>query len=389
MPPASPRHLFIIGLVLVFAGLAWWQWGVASPTENAGEKRSDRAVPVTTYQVRHADQPITVSTLGTVEADATVNIRARIDGEIAEIAFREGDTVKKGDLLFRIDARPYEAALRRATADFARDSAQYKNAKLDYERKRKLNTKGFQSQATLDQAEAEMKAFGAAMAASQAARDLAQLDLDYTEIRAPIDGKTGPVLIDAGNFIRASNDQTLVTLRRVEPVKVRFALAQQYVARLKARLATDYLHVALTHHQAEGAVAIAEKPVTARVAFIDNQVNPDTGAIELRAIYDNRDRRLTPGEYVDLSVTIDELKSVAIVPLEAVNLGENERYVFIVSTDGPDSTVTMRPVKVLYENADIAAVEGVNDGEHVVTTGQLRLRDGARVTPTEQAVPAT
>ena len=386
MPAISPRRLLIMALLIIVAGLAWWQWAPANSTESSSENRAERAVPVTTYEVRHADQPITVSTLGTVEADATVNIRPRIDGEIAEIAFKEGDLVKEGALLFRIDPKPYEAALRQADADYARDKAQYKNAQLDYERKRKLNTKGFQSQAALDQAEAEMKALGAGMQASQAARDLAQFDLNYTEIRAPIDGKTGPILIDAGNFIRASNDQTLVTLRKIEPVRVSFAMAQQYVTRLKTRLAADDLQVTLTHHRAEGSPELLEAPVKARVVFIDNQVNPETGTIELRAIYDNKDSRLTPGEYVDLSITIDELKSVAVLPLEAINLGESERFVFVVSED---DTVSIRPVVVLYENAEIAAVKGVDEGELVVTTGQLRLRDGAKVKPVDAAVPAT
>lgn len=386
MPAISPRRLLIMALLIMVAGLAWWQWAPANSTESSSENRAERAVPVTTYEVRHADQPITVSTLGTVEADATVNIRPRIDGEIAEIAFKEGDLVKEGALLFRIDPKPYEAALRQADADYARDKAQYKNAQLDYERKRKLNTKGFQSQAALDQAEAEMKALGAGMQASQAARDLAQFDLNYTEIRAPIDGKTGPILIDAGNFIRASNDQTLVTLRKIEPVRVSFAMAQQYVTRLKTRLAADDLQVTLTHHRTEGSPELLEAPVKARVVFIDNQVNPETGTIELRAIYDNKDSRLTPGEYVDLSITIDELKSVAVLPLEAINLGESERFVFVVSED---DTVSIRPVVVLYENAEIAAVKGVDEGELVVTTGQLRLRDGAKVKPVDAAVPAT
>lgn len=354
-------------------GLMLWHFGFLSGKGGQAEGKSGKPAPVTVTTARLGDMPVTVSALGTVDADATVAIRPRIEGEITAIAFKEGDSVKAGDLLFQIDPKPYEAALRQAEADYARDQAQYTNARLDHDRAVKLSAKGFLSRQSLDKSEADMKALAAAAASSKARLDLARLDLGYTRITAPIAGKTGPVLVDAGNIVHASGNETLVMLRRTTPVRIDFSLAQQYLPQLQARMQAGDMTIALNQHNAAG----QSEPFIAHVDFIDSAVNAATGAIAMRASYENLDQRLVPGAFVDLTVTLDTLKSVIILPRMAINLGESMRYVYLVKDDGK---AHVQPVDVLFEDAQMAAVKGINAGDKVVTTGQMRLKDGAAVT---------
>lgn len=365
-------RFFLLLAGLLLAGLVLWQHGILSGGGGKSDGKSSKPVPVTIATVKMGDQPITVSALGTVDADATVAIRPRIDGEIVEIAFKEGAIVKPGDLLFRLDPKPYEAALRQAEADYARDRAQYENARLDHDRAVKLAAKGFLSRQSLDKSQADMKAAAAAAAASKARADIARLDVGYTRITAPIEGKTGPILVDAGNLVRASDNETLVMLRRISPVRINFSLAQQYLPDLQARMQAGDMTITLNPHEAHDTAA----PLIATVDFIDNAVDAATGAIAMRASHANLDRRLVPGEFVDLTVTLDTLKSVAILPREAVNLGESMRYVYVVGDDGK---VHVQTVDVLFEDAKNAAISGLKAGEKIVTTGQVRLKDGALV----------
>lgn len=376
----SKTLLLLAGLLML--GFALWQFGALSGPSHRADGKSAKPAPVTITSARIGDLPITVSALGTVDADATVAIRPRIDGEITAIAFKEGDNVKAGDLLFQIDPKPYEAALRQAEADYARDQAQYANARLDHDRALKLSAKGFLSQQSLDKSEADMKALAAAVASGKARVDLARLDLGYTRITAPIAGKTGPVLVDAGNIVHATGNETLVMLRRTAPVRIDFSLAQQYLPQLQARMKAGDMTIALNHHAAES----QSDPIIAHVDFIDSAVNAATGAIAMRASYENLDQRLVPGAFVDLTVTLDTLRSVIILPRMAINLGESLRYVYVVKDD---STVHVQPVEVLFEDEQLAAVAGVKVGDRVVMTGQMRLKDGAAVTVQDKKEAAT
>jgi multidrug efflux system membrane fusion protein len=361
----------LIALALLTA-LAIYAWLGPSAGERSGKAKDVPPVTVATAQAR--DVPVYVQAIGTVVANATVQIKSRIDGEIVAAGFKEGQLVHKDDLLFQIDRAPFEAALRAAQANLQRDEAQLVNARLDLARADQLSKKGFVSQQTRDAASAQMKALTGTVAADQAAIDQARLQLGYTEIRAPFDGKTGPILVDAGNLIKANDTGALVVLTQVQPVKISFALAQQNLSKLQARMRDNTLTASLKAHGEAGADA---SDLTVPIDFIGNAVNTTSGTIELRASYDNPDLRLVPGEFVDVRVRLDDLKSAVTVPRDAVNTGQAGLYVYVVK---PDQTVELRNVTLRYQSASMAAVEGeLKAGESVVTDGQLRISPGVEV----------
>lgn len=372
MRKISPRTILVlagVGLVAVF-GLRGFLGH--SDANNASAKQSS-AAPVTVATAEARDVPVFAQAIGTVVANATVQVKSRIDGEITAARFREGQLVRKGDLLFEIDKAPYEAALRSAQANLQRDEAQLANARLDLGRANQLVKKGYVSQQTRDAASAQAKALAGSVAADQAAIDQAKLQLGYTEIRSPIDGKTGSILVDAGNLVTANNANPLVVVTQIQPVKISFALAQQNLPKLQARMAENALVASLKPHAGN----VQSPDLTAPIDFIGNTVNTTSGTIELRATYDNPDLRLVPGEFVDVRVHLDDLKSAITIPREAVNTGQNGLYVYVVHAD---QTVELRNVTLLYQDADMAAVGGeLKAGERVVTDGQLRIVPGAKV----------
>ncbi|MGV8998224.1 MAG: efflux RND transporter periplasmic adaptor subunit [Parvibaculaceae bacterium] len=368
----NKRWIYVSGgLLLVALFLLRGPLGLSG----GAKQKTDQASPVTVATAEIADVPVYAQAIGTVMANATVQIRPRIDGAIVAVRFRDGQLVKAGDLLFEIDRAPYEAALRAAQANLDRDEAQLSNASRDLGRTTELTRKGYASAQSRDTASTSRKALAAGVAASQAAVDQAQLQLGYTEIRSPIDGKTGPVLVDAGNIVQASSANALVTVTQIQPVKISFSLPQQNLPQLQQEMKAGTLLAALHLHDAT--LPDDKAAPTAKVNFIDNTVNATTGTIELRATYDNSDLAFVPGEFVDVNVRLAELKDVVTVPGEAVNTGQNGLYVFTVSAD---NKATMRPVTMLYQNGSTAAVKGeITAGDRVITDGQLRLLPGTLV----------
>lgn len=369
MRKISPRTILIlvaIGLIAIFGFRALFG---ASSSRNAGNDHDIPPVTVATAEAR--DVPVYAQAIGTVLANATVQVKSRIDGQIVAAAFQEGQLVRKGDLLFQIDRAPYEAELRAAQANLQRDQAQLANARLNLGRANSLVKKGYVSQQTRDAATAESKALAGSVAADQAAVDQAQLLLGYTEIRSPIDGKTGPILVDAGNIIKANDTGALVVVTQVQPVRISFALPQQNLPRLQARMAEKALTASLTAHDNE------HSTISVPIDFIDNTVNSLSGTIELRATYANPDLRLVPGEFVDVRVHLDNLKSAITIPSDAVNTGQTGLYVYVVKDD---KTVELRNVTVIYQDSGISAVSGeLKAGETVITDGQLRVAPGGKV----------
>jgi len=348
----------------------------------AGRGAGGAAPPVRVATAETRDVAMTARTLGTVLANSTVTVKPQIDGPLLAAMFKEGQMVKKGDLLFRIDPAPFEAALRQAQATVARDQAQYTSAQADSDRAVMLADRGIVSAQQRDQLVATAKALAASIEADQAAAERAQLNLGYTTIRSPVDGKTGPFLVFPGNQVHASDAAGLVTITQIQPVKIDFSLPQGDLPQLQDRMREDQLTVGVMARK--DAVAAAgtsadqsDSEIRVKVDFIGNVVDDRTGTIELRATFQNPELRLVPGELVDISVNLEMLKQVVTVPHDALNVGQNVNYVFVVDKDGK---AQMRQVNVLYQDQVIAALgAGIQAGDRVVTDGQLRLTPGVKV----------
>jgi multidrug efflux system membrane fusion protein len=346
----------------------------------AGRGGGGAAPPVRVATAEIRDVAMTARTLGTVLANAVVTIKPQVDGPLVEAMFKEGQIVRKGDLLFRIDPSPFESALRQAQATVARDQAQYASAQADADRGVMLADRGIVSAQQRDQLVATAKALAASIAADQAAVERAQLNLGYTTIRSPVDGKTGPFLVYPGNQVHANDATGLVTITQIQPVKIDFNLPQGDLPQLQDRMRENQLTVGVRVRKdavaAEGTDQ-SDSEIPVKVDFIGNVVDDRTGTIELRATFQNPDLRLVPGELVDISVNLETLKQVVTVPHDALNVGQNVNYVFVVDKD---NKAQMRQVRVLYQDQAIAALgSGVQAGDRVVTDGQLRLTPGVKV----------
>ncbi|MBV9989751.1 MAG: efflux RND transporter periplasmic adaptor subunit [Alphaproteobacteria bacterium] len=365
----SPRLRLIASLagVVLLVAAVWilLNGGLFAPAE-----KPRAAPPVKVAVAVNSNVTVTERTIGTVIANATVQVTARVEGQLMSAAFKEGDLVHKGDLLFRLDPRPFEAALQQAQAQLAKDQAMLTSAQNDRKRYETLFKAGASSSQQRDQADANAKGLVASVAADRAAVRMAQLNVSYTQIRSPIDGKTGPILIQPGNMIAANGTAPLVTVTQIRPVKVSFSLPQSDLPRIQDRQQAGGLTAAIDLHDQSG------KPLIADVDFTGNAVSNTTGTIELRATYANQDMRLVPGQLIDVSVALNNLANAIVVPREAVNIGPDNRYVYVVK----DGKADMRIVKVLFDAGATMAIEGdVKAGDMVVTDGQLRVLPGKPV----------
>jgi multidrug efflux system membrane fusion protein len=343
---------------------------------------------VVVADVARRDVSRVIDTIGTVMAAATVQVKSQVDGQILQAGFREGQMVKRGDLLFRIDPRPFQATLNQARAALARDRAQLEAAKADLARYGNLSREGVASAQKYEQARAQAAALTATVTADEAAIEMATLQLGYTEIRSPIDAKTGPILVDPGNLVKANDANALVTLSQIQPVRVSFSLPQQSLPELQQHLARGGQTARLTVPGAD------LPPVDGKVEFIGNKVDATSGTIELRATVDNADASLVPGQFVEIGLTLGTLRDALTIPTEALTTGQNGRFVWVVK---PDGAVEDRPVTVVYEHRDVAVIQGqLQPGDRVVVDGQLRLARGAKAVikngaaaPAKQASPET
>ena len=316
------------------------------------------------------DVTVVEHAMGTVVANSTVQLTAQVSGKLLSAFFEEGQVVRAGQLLFQIDPKPYAAALEQARAQLARDEAQLLAARNDKNRYDTLFAQNAASSQQRDQADATAKGLAATVASDRAAVDVALLNLGYTQIHSPINGKTGPILIQPGNLISANGASPLVVVTQIQPVKVSFSLPQSDLPRLQERERAHALSASLDLHESSAA------RLSAPVDFISNEVSSQTGTIELRATFDNVDHRLVPGQLVDVNVALNILKKATVIPREAVNDGPNGRYAFVVA---PDGSADMRPLTVLFDDGTNMAVSGVKPREKVVTDGQLRVLPGAKV----------
>jgi multidrug efflux system membrane fusion protein len=314
--------------------------------------------------------PVVVHALGTVLANAFVNVSPRVQGALESADFREGQFVRKGQLLFQIDPRPFQASLAQASAMLLRDQAQLKNAHLDRSRYDALYRQHMISSQTRDAATTNVSVLAATVAADQAAVDLARINLGYTQIRAPIDGKTGPILVQPGNMVAAGGGTTtLVTIAQIEPVKLSFDLPQSDLPLVQRRIKSRGILVTI---DASGGRAA----LNASVDFVGNAISSQSDTVELRATFPNADLSLLPGQVVNVTAELDDIPSALVVPHDAVNPGPAGSYVYVVK----NGHAVQHAVQILFEDARHAAVRGdLAPEEPVIVEGQLRVVPGGAV----------
>src|SRR6185437_258359 len=354
-----------IALALVLGGFWYFTHESAPPARRTG------AAPVKVATVEVRDMAVIEHTIGTVLANSTVQINARVAGQLVKAFFHEGQMVKSGDLLFQIDPRPYKAAYDNALASVA-------SAKAKAERYQRLTSQNAIAAQSYDDAQA-------AYLEAEATAEAARLNLEYTEIRSPVNGKTGPILIQPGNMVTATTAANgnmatanpLVTINEIQPVKISLSLPQSDLPRIQAQIAkVNGLVITMNVHDA-GAAEDIRVPVN----FVSNNVAGTTGTIELRATYANADMALVPGQLVDVTVALAEIPNATQVPREAVNTGPDGQFVYVVK----DGVVQQRPVKVLFDDGVHDAVQGtLAKGEMVIIDGQLRVLPGGKATVTLQ-----
>jgi membrane fusion protein, multidrug efflux system len=332
--------------------------------------------PVTVATAVKRTVPIQVRAIGSVKVVATVSVRSRVGGSLTGVHFKEGDYVKKGQKLFTIDPRPYEAAVKQAEATQAKNQAVLRGAELALLRSEQGGTGGAVTGSELDIARTAVASARAAVEADAAAVAAARLQVGFTTITSPLDGRVGELLVNAGNLIDANGMTPLVVVNQMSPIFVTFAIPEAQLATVAAAQRISPLKVTAVLRD-------TESPVPGTLAFIDNAVNTTSGTVLLKAEFANADRRLWPGQFVDVVLTIGDRPDTVVVPAAAVQAGQQGSYVYIVTAE---NKAELKPVTVAFE-ADGAAVlaTGLAGGETVVVDGQLRLVTGAKV----EAKPAT
>jgi multidrug efflux system membrane fusion protein len=360
-------------LLVAGGGYALWRRGAS---EHNGANRADagtsRPVPVTIATVQRRDFPVYLTGLGTVQGFNTVVVRTRVDGQIDRIAFKEGQMVKKGDLLAHIDPRPFQAALDQATAKKRQDEANLANADLDLQRYTRLGE--FATRQQTDTQRSTVQQLTAQIAADEAAISNAQTQLDYTNIQAPITGVTGFRQVDQGNIVNASTQTGIVTIAQIEPIAVIFTAPEEQLPQIKDALAAGSPKVIA--YSTDGKRVLSE----GTLALINNQVDTTSGTIRLKAIFENKDHVLWPGQSVSTRLLVSTLKGAVVVPDDAVKHGTDGLYAYSVNTE---NKAELRKIKIGKSIDGQTVVEdGLAPGERVIIAGQYRVQPGSAVTTT-------
>jgi len=332
---------------------------------------SGSGVPVTAGTVATTDVPVFLSAIGTVQAFNMVTIKSRVDGQIVTVAFSEGQDVKAGTALIQIDPRPYQALLDQAMATKQKDEAQLASAQSDLVRWAELVPQGVKSRQTYDQQKALVQQYQATIKADEAQIETARLNLSYADIRAPIDGRLGMRLVDAGNMVRATDAAGLVTISQLKPIFVSFTVPQENLHKIHEKKAGGELTVLA--FGSDNKTQLAE----GKLSVIDNAIDQPTGTIRIKATFANADERLWPGEFVNVRLVLSVRKGAPTVPAQTVQDGPTGQYAYVIKEDG---TVERRPVEVTAVQDGLAVIgKGLAVGDKVVVEGQYRLTNGARV----------
>lgn len=373
--PIAGRVFAVIAIALA-AGAAYESWRPREPGAGAAVQRDkpQPRVPVRVVEARRADVPVTLSGLGVVQPLNVVTVRSRVDGAVTEIAYEEGRDVKQGDLLAQIDPRPYKAALDQAKAKQAQDEAQLANAERDLARSTQLAQNNFASRQQVDQQRAQVAQFKALIEGDKAAVEAAEIQLDYTTIRAPMAGRAGFRLVDKGNLVRSSDATGIVTLSQIAPINAVFTLPERNFGDLSAA----------SKRGAVEAVAFApdgRELARGTVSVINSQIDQATGTFKAKAEFANRDGALWPGQSVSVRVRTDTLPQVVTAPEDALQRGPLGAYVFVV---GQDEKAERREVSVVRQADGVAVFgRGLGAGEKVVVAGASRIAQGVRLDASE------
>ena len=385
------RSTWIIILVLVLGGFAGIQqyssWSLNNPqgkSEGVSEPpsagrgqvgsaggRSREAVPVLVATAVQKPIPVQIQAVGNAEAFQTVSVKSQVTGVLNKAHFKEGQNVRKGQLLFTIDPRPFEAVLRQAEANLARDVAQLQNAREQARRYAELVKKQYVSQEQYDQIRTNADAMEATVDADRAAVENAKVQLSYCYIYSPIDGQVGTLLVNEGNLVRVNDAAPLVVINQITPINVTFSVPEQHLADISRHMATGTLKVDARFPSDEG------RPEQGHLAFVDNAVDRTTGTIKLKAEFKNSARRLWPGQFINVALTLSTQADAVVIPSEAVQVGQEGQHVFVVK---PDKRVEVRPVTVSRTTEGEAIIaKGLTAGEQVVREGQFLLGPDSRI----------
>ena len=376
--------------VVVIAGivLGVWYFRARTPSEAANPSAAaapgrgrggaggmgNFSVSVVVATAQNGDLPVYFNGLGTVTAFNTVTVRSRVDGQIINVAFKEGQFVHEGDLLVQIDPRPFQVQLEQAQGQLAKDQAQRKDAEVNLERYKLLFKEGVIPQQQLDTQAALVGQFDGAIKSDQSQVDNAKLQLTYSRITAPISGRVGLRLVDPGNIVHSNDTNGIVVITQLQPIAVLFSLPQDQLPQVSAKLRAGVQLNVEAYDRDD-----TQKIATGKLLTMDNEIDPTTGTYKLKSVFNNSDSALFPNQFVNVHLLVDTMRNLTIVPASAIQRGPQGTYVYAV---GGDNTVKIRPVTVALNTATSVGVNGgVNAGEVVVIDGQDKLQDGSKVTP--------
>jgi multidrug efflux system membrane fusion protein len=366
----SGRRRILVSLGIIVAVVTVWA-SRRSLAERSDHQAAPAAVPVSVAAASRRDVPVRLSALGSVAAFNTVTVKSRVDGQLMDVLFHEGQMVKQGDVLAQIDPRPFQVQLEQANGQLAKDEAQLTNARVDLDRYQTLWSEDSIAKQNLDAQQSTVKQLEAALEADRAAVASAQLNLTYARITAPISGRVGLRMLDAGNVISAASSAGLVVITQVDPIAVLFTLPEDALRAILPRLLA-HATLPIDAFDRSGVTHLA----SGTVVTTDNEIDPTTGTIRVKAVFDNRNRALFPSQFVNVRVLADTRPSQLVIPSESVQQGPQGPFVYVVQ----NSTATVRPIRIDSAEEDVTTVAGgLSDGEVVVTDGAERLRDGTRV----------
>lgn len=374
-PLCSPRAALLtkvcLGLLAAFCLISAGCSSAASTQQKQNAAGANRPISVSVARVVRQDLPVYLSGLGSVTAFNTVSLKTRVDGQLVAVAFREGQQVKKGDLLAVVDPRPFEVQLSQAQAQLFKDQAQLRDAKINLDRFTGLVPAGIMSQQQLDSQRTLVDQLEGAVRADQAQIDNVKLQLAYCHITAPINGRIGLRLIDSGNMVHTSDANPLLIITQMEPISVLFTLPEDNLPSVAQRLKQSPLTVDAYNRDDQTRLA------TGNLVTIDNEIDPATGTGRLKAVFDNKNGTLWPNQFVNVRLLLEVRKDTTVVPNAAVQRGPQGNFVYAVR---PDKTVEARPVNVSLTQGNLAGIaSGVSPGELVVTDGQDKLQNNSKV----------